>query len=734
MTPKPKEQRKSGGLRLTVNTRLMSGFIVLALLTVLSGAIGWISVRQINNKLKNISETATPAIETADDLIADMWETTKLAEALARRESQDAVNRFETVLADVAKGYDNNVGKLKTLVANPGMREAIAEAETAKGKVDGLIDQLLANQRRLITQRTQAEQSEQAFNAVSADLKRLLAAFAKRNVAQMARAENQGDDLAARGARGADVNAVLSRLFETDFPVVKASLSLKALVAEMEATAVAYRSASDQSVLPGLETRFQDQMARLEPMIATLERLSQSAEGKRTLAKVKQTFNDWTGQVVADDGLFAEHMARVDARAVNDILLDELETAADAAIESLDTVAASADRLKDRSDGDAAAAVAQSSTMITGLLGVSVAIAAALIAIAIRTITSPINAMTATMTKLAKGDTSVAVKGTARRDEIGAMAGAVQIFKDNALEKDRLDAERKEAAERAEAEKRQAMQRLADRFDQQVGGVVETVSTAATKLQATAQQLASAVEETEAQTGAASSGASQASGSVQTVAAGAEELASAIKEVNERVSNVSGNLRTASEGARSAGEQMDDLQTAVDQIDGVVTEISDVAEQTNLLALNATIEAARAGEAGKGFAVVANEVKELANQTRKMTESIAGHLSAVKDKAEKAVSASRAIVGDVETIDGNTGEIAASVEQQTATTAEISRSAQEAASGTDSVTGNLGSVQDAARQSAEAAGSVSTAANELAEQAEMLRSAVGTFLDEVRAA
>ena len=365
--------------------------------------------------------------------------------------------------------------------------------------------------------------------------------------------------------------------------------------------------------------------------------------------------------------------------------------------------------------------------------GVLLAIVVATLLIS-RGITRPLTAITGRMQALADGNTGIDVPYVGLRDEVGDIAGAVQVFKDNALEKTRLEAEQKEAEKRAEEEKRQAMQDLADRFDSEIGGIVDMVSSAATELQATSQQLSASVEETEAQTGAASSGASQASGGVQTVASAAEQLAAAIQEVNGQVSAAAKKLQTTAGGAKGAQAQMDDLLKAVTQIDEVVEQISDVAEQTNLLALNATIEAARAGDAGKGFAVVAQEVKQLATQTQQMTDNIASQLAAIKASSDKAVDATRSIASDVDEINETTGAIAASVEQQTATTAEISRSAQEAARGTDAVSGNLGSVQEAAQHTSQASGSVSQAADDLAQQAESLRSAVRGFISEIRAA
>jgi methyl-accepting chemotaxis protein len=346
----------------------------------------------------------------------------------------------------------------------------------------------------------------------------------------------------------------------------------------------------------------------------------------------------------------------------------------------------------------------------------------------------PLRRLSDTVRRLSDGDLDVEVTAVQTNDEVGQISSAVQVLKDNAIDAERLRREQADAERRADEEKRRAMHDLADRFEQEIGGVVNMVGSAATELQGTSRQLSSAVEATESETSTAATGANQAAGSVQTMASASEELSAAIQEVNAQVANAAGQLQTTAEGARGAETQMDELIKAVSQIDQVVEQISDVAEQTNLLALNATIEAARAGDAGKGFAVVANEVKSLANQTRQMTDNIAQQLTAVKQASRNAVEGSRKIVGEVETINQTTGAIAASVEQQTATTAEISRSAQEAARGTEAVSGSLASVKGAAGDTAKASDSVGQAADNLTRQAEGLKTAVDSFLSEVRAA
>ncbi|MBK5910319.1 hypothetical protein CCR85_02290 [Rhodothalassium salexigens] len=375
-----------------------------------------------------------------------------------------------------------------------------------------------------------------------------------------------------------------------------------------------------------------------------------------------------------------------------------------------------------------------------------------------KAIAGPLINIAGAMKSLADGKLDIDIPGVGRHDELGQMAGNVQVFKDNAIAKqeleaeqaraeaekreeeaerrrqqERLEAEQRDQERRLEAEKRQAVQDLADRFESEVGNVVNSVSQSGSSLQATAHQLTTAVQETSEQTHAASQGADQASASVETVASAAEELSAAIREVNEQVSQAARNLQNTAKGANEAGSLMDDLQGAVSQIDEVVGQIGTVAEQTNLLALNATIEAARAGDAGKGFAVVAGEVKQLASQTQKMTESIASQLAAVNEASNKAVNATRTIVTEIDEVNASTGSMAAAIEQQASAVDEISRSAQEAAMGTSEVTQNLTSLRQAAENTSQASNSVSDSADGLARDADTLRATVKDFLSGVRA-
>ena len=349
-------------------------------------------------------------------------------------------------------------------------------------------------------------------------------------------------------------------------------------------------------------------------------------------------------------------------------------------------------------------------------------------------VSKPVQTMTGAMTRLAGGDAGVEVPALDHGGEIGAMARAVQVFKQNLIRNRQMEQEAKAAEERARAEKRQAMLDLARRFEGRVGGIVGSVGSAATELQATAGQLSAAVEEVTAQCVAVAAASEQASANVQTVAAASEEMSSSIRALSERVGVAADRSKAAADGAGVARRELDALSAAIEQVDQIVASINAVASQTNLLALNATIEAARAGEAGKGFAVVASEVKNLANQTHSMTEQIAGNLSAVKSASARTVDAMRTIIGQVADIDRSTADMADSVEQQSAATSEISRNAQQAAAGTVEVSHNVSGIQQAEAETSSATGNVKSAADDLARQADLLKAEVDAFLAEVRAA
>jgi methyl-accepting chemotaxis protein len=348
-------------------------------------------------------------------------------------------------------------------------------------------------------------------------------------------------------------------------------------------------------------------------------------------------------------------------------------------------------------------------------------------------VSGPIRRMTATMDRLAAHDLDAEIVGAERRDEIGAMAAAVQVFKDNLVNADRLAAEQE--AERTAKEQRAAhMEALAHGFEAKAGDLVATLAAASTQLEATAQSMSSTATETNQQAATVAAAAEEASAGVQTVASAAEELTSSIGEISRQVAQSARMTVKAAEDARHTDTIVRALAQGAEKIGNVVGLITDIAGQTNLLALNATIEAARAGDAGKGFAVVASEVKNLAQQTAKATEEIGAQIAQIQGATGEAVEAIKGITGVIEEVSAIAASIASAVEEQGAATAEIARNVQQTASSAYEVTSNIAGVSQAANQTGEAANQVLGAAGQVSRQAEDLAGEVGRFVADVRAA
>jgi len=377
----------------------------------------------------------------------------------------------------------------------------------------------------------------------------------------------------------------------------------------------------------------------------------------------------------------------------------------------------------------------RNSQILNGLI-IAIALVVAGIAgwIVLARVVGPIQSMTASMTQLAGGNHHVEIPGAGRADEIGRMAGAVQVFKENAIRVAAMEAEKAEMERRAAAEKKAAMNTLADELDRQISGVVGVLSNATGNLKTSAQSMSATAEQTSRQATAVAAATEEASTNVQTVASAAEELSTSVSEISRQVAESARVASQAVEQANHTNETIQGLATAAQKIGEVVKLISDIAGQTNLLALNATIEAARAGEAGKGFAVVASEVKALANQTAKATDEISQQIGAIQTSTRSSVDAIGSIAGTITTINEIATAIASAVEQQGAATQEIARNVQQAAAGTREVSANIGGVTQAAAETGSTAGTVLEASQQLAQQADLLAEKVAKAVADIRAA
>jgi methyl-accepting chemotaxis protein len=340
--------------------------------------------------------------------------------------------------------------------------------------------------------------------------------------------------------------------------------------------------------------------------------------------------------------------------------------------------------------------------------------------------------MTNAMSELANGNHDLEIPARGQSDEIGQMAEAVEIFRQNAMERSQLEHEQEEMKIQAEKEKQQLMTDLANSFEESVGKTISAISSEIEKMRESANSMSAIAEQTSSQSNSVATFSEQASVNVQHVAESADELSSSINDISHQVIKSSEVSRHAVSKALHSNELVESLSAAASKIGEVVEMITDIASQTNLLALNATIEAARAGEVGKGFAVVANEVKELAKQTSSATNDISEQVSNIQTATHGAVEEIQSIGRIVNELNEFSTSIASAVEQQGVTTQEIASNAAQTANSTKEMSGNIIGVAEAARETGNSAESLLQASKTLGDHSQELEENVNDFIEQIR--
>ena len=526
--------------------------------------------------------------------------------------------------------------------------------------------------------------------------------------------------------------------------IARDAVEAKASVSGMQTAVRDLRLANNPADMQRANGNLDSRLKATDHAADEMLRLSKSAENRARIEKLKARAGDYfkgaqqiaavRGEAIAAGNGDAAKVARLNEEAVR--IAREVTLPIAAEIEPLaNQIAEFAKHSVEEQAAQAARemAMVEWESMALGIGTMLLLIATSIFSFF--TIARPMRALSDAMEELAGGNFAVVLPGLGRKDELGAVAGAVERFKVVSEQKARDEAEAKIKQDQIAAQQRKAdMVRLADSFEAAVGEIVETVSSASTELEASAKTLTATAERAQEVTTKVAAASEEASTNVQSVASATEELSSSVNEISRQVQESARMAGEAVDQARITNDRVSELSKAAARIGDVVELINTIAGQTNLLALNATIEAARAGEAGRGFAVVASEVKALAEQTAKATGEIGQQITGIQGATQESVGAIKEISGTIERLAEIASAIAAAVEEQGAATQEISRNVQQAAEGTHEVSANITDVQRGAGETGSASAQVLSAAQSLSTDSNRLKMEVGKFLDTVRAA
>lgn len=672
----------------SISTRLSLAFGAVLGLSIVSAAIAWGSLFATESTLRVLTQQSLPLMSKAIDLQSRVGSYATELVRFGQVKTEAQRNALYLSLMNASAQIDDTIFDVSQMIADDSSESAADKAARKTGALEKMMD----------IGATLATSVTEVNNAVSKSLQATATRLVRRAALEATATAAERATATGAGAHLADAISGLRTVLSIALAappgqdIGEYQTKYQSLVRELRGELPSLSSASAQQVQAlidmgngpaGVFAQIQSQRnatAEYERAIAT------ATSGVENLRRLLSEYVSATGTAVAEKAASAQGAARSGRLMI----------------------------------------------LVCAVLSIILAVLVGWIYVA-RNVIGRLNRLVAATKAVAGGDLKVAVP-VGSGDEIGAMAQALQIFRDNAVEVERLRAEQADIERRTAEQRRQSMLDLANRCDASVVWIVENLAGAASELKGTAENLSHLAQEAADLSSGVARGAEDTTFNVQAMAGAVREMSLSIREISHQMGESAQIAKAAVGQARQTNDIVDGLKKSALHVGEIVGLIDDIASQTNLLALNATIEAARAGEAGKGFAVVASEVKALANQTAKATEEIRQQIETMQRMTTGAVGAIDTIRSTIERIDQISAMVASGIAQQGNSIEEMARNAQGAADATSQVSDNVSGVSAASNRTGEAATQVLSASSGVKQFAERLKVEVSQFLDSVRAA
>ncbi|WP_120495938.1 methyl-accepting chemotaxis protein [Kiloniella sp. EL199] len=710
------EEATSDKKALSVKTKLMLAVGSIVSTTLLASLVGWLSFDGVSSAFDQISKKSVPQMSSALTLSEIATDIASSAPALITVKSIEEKNKLYISLQEKEASLDSLISALDESGFDQEIsKQLAATSEDVKNNLSSLnnsVAQQLDLSARSFALMNELLTTKREFDGIVGPYQ----AAARKTV----------EDTIDASFGSADVtNQLIEILISVTRSQVSSSLQVDtnqifSLLAEIA-------TFQENDLILAAEKSIKEAALRNKDNVSLID----DDVSKEAIA-IRQLTKELNSLLLGDENVYSLRIAQLTENNISNDLLRKNEELSLKLIDLVHQVAASAEDGAISSVSLSSNAITEGKLWLLIILGISIALAAAVMYFVVsRMIISRLVSLSEAMKEISEGDLSIEVP-TGQADEIGDMANALNVFKENAQQVERLRKEREEAKALAEQKRKEEMDALADQFNVRVKGIVSSVQASVSQLGQTAQEMNATASQAQNQSSQASEASSDVSVNVESVAAASEELTSSIEEISRQTSMAATASREVSADAQATNRAVDSLSEAAEKIGAVVDLISEIADQTNLLALNATIEAARAGDAGKGFAVVASEVKNLATQTGIATDDISSQVITIRDTVNVAAEAITKVTKAVGNVDEITAGIAAAVTEQTSATGEMSRNVRLAADGTNKVSKNINDVMRASEETGQAAGVVLNSSEQLTAELLSLSKEVDDFMLEIR--